>query len=108
MSGGSAVLCLLLLHTGAQGFGLLPGKSLNHLEITEKAILNATVRVCRALAQAEGTDFTLPVRIHFHQDIVPENSTSLLVMLGFDPDLCVGTTFHCRGCCCCLWSTTII
>eukprot|EP00064_Thunnus_orientalis_P014263 superscaffoldBa00002458_g14305 len=62
MSGGLAVLCLLLLHTGVQGFGLLPGNSLNHLEITERAILNATVQVCRALAQAEGTDFTFPAQ----------------------------------------------
>lgn len=81
MSGGLAVLCLLLLHTGVQGFGLLPGNSLNHLEITERAILNATVQVCRALAQAEGTDFTFPVRIHFHHDIVSENNTSLSTML---------------------------
>lgn len=65
-SSGLGVLCLLLLlHTGAQGFGILPGKSLNHLEITESAILNVTAHVCRALAQAEGTDFTFPVRIHF-------------------------------------------
>nr|XP_046266994.1 von Willebrand factor A domain-containing protein 7-like [Scatophagus argus] len=62
MSSGLAVLCLLLLHTGAQGFGILPGNSLNHLEITEKAILNTTVQVCRALAQAEGTDFTFPAQ----------------------------------------------
>ncbi|KAM7374447.1 hypothetical protein PAMP_007103 [Pampus punctatissimus] len=60
MSGCLAFLCLLLLHTGVWGFGLLPGKSLNHLEITEKAILNSTVQLCRALAQAEGTDFTFP------------------------------------------------
>ncbi|KAL7389903.1 hypothetical protein ABVT39_011750 [Epinephelus coioides] len=62
-SSGLAVLCLLLLlHTGAQGFGILPGKSLNHLEITESAILNVTAHVCRALAQAEGTDFTFPAQ----------------------------------------------
>ncbi|KAG8008012.1 von Willebrand factor A domain-containing protein 7 [Nibea albiflora] len=54
--------CLLLLNTGAQGFGILPGKSLNHLEITESAILNTTVQVCRALAQAEGTDFITPAQ----------------------------------------------
>ncbi|XP_041809022.1 von Willebrand factor A domain-containing protein 7-like [Chelmon rostratus] len=62
MSSGLAALCLLLLHTRAQGFGILPGDSLNHLEITERAILNVTVQVCRALAQAEGTDFTLPAQ----------------------------------------------
>ncbi|KAM3601821.1 uncharacterized protein V6R79_019411 [Siganus canaliculatus] len=60
MSSGLTALCLLLLHAGAQGFGILPGESLNHLEITERAILNVTVHVCRALAQAEGTDFTFP------------------------------------------------
>ncbi|KAM9348878.1 von Willebrand factor A domain-containing protein 7-like [Symphorus nematophorus] len=60
MSLGLAVLCLMLLHTGAQGFGILPGRSLNHLEITEKAILNTAVHVCHALAQAEGTDFAPP------------------------------------------------
>ncbi|XP_040907014.1 von Willebrand factor A domain-containing protein 7-like [Toxotes jaculatrix] len=62
MSSELTVLCLLLLHTGAHGFGILPGKSLNHLEITEMAILNTTVQVCRALAQAEGTDFTIPAQ----------------------------------------------
>lgn len=72
MSSALAVLFLLLLHTGAQGFGILPGKSLNHLEITESAILNATVQACRALAQAEGTDFTFPVRIHLNEVISPE------------------------------------
>uniref|UniRef100_A0A8D3BD82 von Willebrand factor A domain-containing protein 7-like n=1 Tax=Scophthalmus maximus TaxID=52904 RepID=A0A8D3BD82_SCOMX len=60
MSSQLAQLCLLLLHTGAHGFGILPGKSLSHLEITESAILNVSVQVCRALAQAEGTDFTFP------------------------------------------------
>ncbi|XP_074468125.1 von Willebrand factor A domain-containing protein 7-like [Sebastes fasciatus] len=60
MSSGLTALCLLLLHTGAHGFGILPGDSLSHLEITESAILNVTVQVCRALAQAEGTDFTPP------------------------------------------------
>ncbi|XP_071377847.1 von Willebrand factor A domain-containing protein 7-like [Centroberyx affinis] len=57
---GLAALCLLLLQTGALGFAILPGDSLNHLEITEKAILNATVQVCQKLAQAEGTVFTFP------------------------------------------------
>ncbi|XP_073335324.1 von Willebrand factor A domain-containing protein 7-like [Pagrus major] len=60
MSSGRAVLCVLLLLTGAQGFGILPGDSLNHLEITERAILDTAVQVCRALAQAEGTDFSFP------------------------------------------------
>ncbi|XP_051794025.1 von Willebrand factor A domain-containing protein 7-like [Acanthochromis polyacanthus] len=62
MPSGSALLCLLLLHTGAHGFGILPGKSESHLEITERAVLNATVQVCRAIAQAEGTDFTSPAQ----------------------------------------------
>ncbi|XP_071362021.1 von Willebrand factor A domain-containing protein 7-like [Trachinotus anak] len=60
MSSELAVLCLLLLHTGAHGFEILPGRALDHLEITESAILNTTVQVCRALAQAEGTDFIFP------------------------------------------------
>ncbi|KAK9536522.1 hypothetical protein VZT92_006296 [Zoarces viviparus] len=60
MSSGFAALCLLLLRTGALGFGVMPGKSQNHQEITEKAILNSTLQVCRALAQAEGTVFTFP------------------------------------------------
>lgn len=84
MSSGLAVLCLLLLHlhTGAQGFAILLGKSLNHQEITESAILNTTVQVCHALAQADGTDFTFPVRIHFSEVISPEIGTmSFLVML---------------------------
>ncbi|KAM8741550.1 von Willebrand factor A domain-containing protein 7-like [Acanthopagrus schlegelii] len=62
MSSGLAVLCLLLLLTGAQGFGILPGDSLNHLEITERAILDTAVQVCHALAQAEGTDFSFPTQ----------------------------------------------
>lgn len=67
MSSGWAVPCLLLAHllAGAHGFGILPGKSMSHMEITETAILNTTVQVCRALAQAEGADFTLPVRTYF-------------------------------------------
>ncbi|XP_076024338.1 von Willebrand factor A domain-containing protein 7-like [Genypterus blacodes] len=60
MSSTLATLCLLLLQTGAQGFGILPGKSLNHLEITEKAILKSAVQVCRSLALTEGTGFTTP------------------------------------------------
>lgn len=60
MSSGFTVLCVLLLLRGVQGFGILPGDSLSHLEITERALLNATVRACRALAQSEGTDFTPP------------------------------------------------
>lgn len=65
MSFGLTVPCLLLMHllSRAHGFGILPGKSMSHLEITEKAILNTTVHVCRALAQAEGTAFTSPVRV---------------------------------------------
>ncbi|XP_040006069.1 von Willebrand factor A domain-containing protein 7-like isoform X2 [Xiphias gladius] len=62
MSSGLAVWCLLLLPTGAHGFGILPGKSLNHLEITESAILDTAVRACRALAHADGAGFTSPAR----------------------------------------------
>lgn len=58
-----AVLSLVLvLSPGAEGFGILPGDSLNHLEITEAALLNATVYTCRAVAQAELTDFTFPAQ----------------------------------------------
>ncbi|KAM6911568.1 von Willebrand factor A domain-containing protein 7-like [Lycodopsis pacificus] len=62
MSSGFAALCLLLLRTGALGFEVMPGKPLNHQEITETAILKSTLQVCRALAQAEGTDFTFPAK----------------------------------------------
>lgn len=66
MSAGLAVLCLLLLQTGALGFQVIfGGGSLKHQDITERAILNVTVQACRALALAEGRDFTFPVRIRF-------------------------------------------
>jgi len=70
MPSGFAALCLLLLHTGALGFGILPGDSQNHQEITERAILSSTLQVCRTLAQAEGTDFTFPVRIPFNEVVL--------------------------------------
>ncbi|XP_023197671.1 von Willebrand factor A domain-containing protein 7-like [Xiphophorus maculatus] len=57
-----AVLCFLLLHIGAQAFEILPGGSLNHQEITEQAILNATVQACRSLALTEGTNFNYPAQ----------------------------------------------
>lgn len=63
MSPWLAAFGLLLLIPGALGFAILPGESLNHLEITERAILNATVQACRELAKAERADFTFPVRI---------------------------------------------
>ncbi|KAM6984482.1 von Willebrand factor A domain-containing protein 7-like [Tautogolabrus adspersus] len=56
------VLSLLILLTRTQGFGILPGDSLNHLEITERALLNVTVQVCHDLAAAEGADFTFPLK----------------------------------------------
>lgn len=62
VTGMLVAFCLLLFHTGTYGFGILPGKSLNHFEITENALLNTTVHVCRALALADGTAFTFPVR----------------------------------------------
>ncbi|XP_032390256.1 von Willebrand factor A domain-containing protein 7 isoform X1 [Etheostoma spectabile] len=60
-----AALCLLLLQTGAFGFGIklfniFRGDSLIHEDITERALLNVTVQACRALALAEGKDFTFP------------------------------------------------
>lgn len=61
MSPGPAALVLLLLCAGADGFGIVPSDSLNHQEITETALLEKTVEVCRALAQAEGTNFNAPV-----------------------------------------------
>lgn len=57
-----ALLCVVLLDTGALGFGILPGESQSHQEITEQAILNATVYACRHLAQADGTVFNFPPR----------------------------------------------
>lgn len=64
---GSAALCFLLLQTGAFGFqiyffgvGLWSSSSLTHETITQRAILNVTVQACRALARAEGKDFTFP------------------------------------------------
>lgn len=70
MSPSVVVLCLLVLHlhTGAKGFGILPGSSLNHQEITQRAILNTAVQVCHAMAQTQGTDFTFPVRTHSEID----------------------------------------
>ncbi|KAM9332568.1 von Willebrand factor A domain-containing protein 7-like [Pholidichthys leucotaenia] len=56
------VLHCLLLFAGASGFGILPDRSLSHLEITERAILNATVQICHAVARAEGADFTPPAQ----------------------------------------------
>ncbi|CAK6971423.1 von Willebrand factor A domain-containing protein 7-like [Scomber scombrus] len=56
---GLAALCLLLLQTGALGFEILGG-GVTHQKITERAILNATVQVCRAVATAEGKDFAFP------------------------------------------------
>ncbi|XP_051903526.1 von Willebrand factor A domain-containing protein 7-like [Hippocampus zosterae] len=60
MSPVLGLLGVLLLQSGARGFGILPGDSKSHQEITEEAILNVTVQVCRALAEAEGNDFDLP------------------------------------------------
>lgn len=62
MSPVLGLLGVLLLQSAAQGFGILPGNSKSHQEMTEEAILNVTVQVCRALAEAEGNDFALPVR----------------------------------------------
>ncbi|XP_033995611.1 LOW QUALITY PROTEIN: von Willebrand factor A domain-containing protein 7-like [Trematomus bernacchii] len=64
---GLAALWFLLLQTGAFGFdiyffgvGLWSSSSETHEDITQRAILNATVQACRALARAEGKDFTFP------------------------------------------------
>uniref|UniRef100_A0A3B3DEG2 von Willebrand factor A domain containing 11 n=3 Tax=Oryzias melastigma TaxID=30732 RepID=A0A3B3DEG2_ORYME len=55
---------LLNLQSGALGFGINPfsGDSFNHQTITERALLNVTAQVCRALALAEGKDFTFPAQ----------------------------------------------
>ncbi|XP_035998882.1 von Willebrand factor A domain-containing protein 7-like [Fundulus heteroclitus] len=65
---GLAVLCFLLLQPGVYGFGIYPRfindllykGSLNHQDITERAILNVTAQVCRSLALSEGKDFSFP------------------------------------------------
>ncbi|CAL8402247.1 unnamed protein product [Boreogadus saida] len=54
------VVCCVLLNAGALGFAILPGSSLNHQEITEEAILSATLLACRDIAQSVGTVFTFP------------------------------------------------
>ncbi|CAL8363112.1 unnamed protein product [Lota lota] len=54
-----SVLCLVFL-TGAVAFKIDDGPSRTHQDITKTAILDATVRTCRSLAEAEGRDFTLP------------------------------------------------
>lgn len=74
-------LLLLLLLPGALGFGILPGKSLSHLEITERAILNVTAQVCRALAQAEGADFSFPVRVHLQLVLTPRTNSFIRVII---------------------------
>ncbi|KAI3373209.1 hypothetical protein L3Q82_006518 [Scortum barcoo] len=53
-----------LVQNGALGFGIgvFGGDSLTHQDITERAILNSTVQACRALAMAEGKDFTFPLQ----------------------------------------------
>ncbi|XP_060942358.1 von Willebrand factor A domain-containing protein 7-like [Limanda limanda] len=59
--GWLAALCLVLLQTGAHGFDIFDGISLNHQEITESAILETTLDVCRAVVQAAGKKFTPPI-----------------------------------------------
>ncbi|XP_060942362.1 von Willebrand factor A domain-containing protein 7-like [Limanda limanda] len=59
--GWLAALCLVLLQTWAHGFGIFGGDSLNHQEITESAILETTLDVCRAVVQAAGKKFTPPI-----------------------------------------------
>ncbi|KAM4726270.1 LOW QUALITY PROTEIN: von Willebrand factor A domain-containing protein 7-like [Anableps anableps] len=57
---GLAVLYFLLLQTGVHTFGIFKGESLSHQVITERAILNVTMQVCRSLALSEGRDFPSP------------------------------------------------
>ncbi|XP_061755101.1 von Willebrand factor A domain-containing protein 7-like [Nerophis ophidion] len=63
------VLGFFLLLNGARGFGILPGDSQSHLDITDTAILNATVQVCRALAETEGNVFTTPAQPFTVRDV---------------------------------------
>uniref|UniRef100_A0A3B5QJN2 von Willebrand factor A domain-containing protein 7-like n=1 Tax=Xiphophorus maculatus TaxID=8083 RepID=A0A3B5QJN2_XIPMA len=62
-----AVLCFLLLQTGVEGFKIsnfvlnfFNGGSFTHEVITERAILNVTLQVCRALALSQGKTFSFP------------------------------------------------
>uniref|UniRef100_A0A665WKR4 VWFA domain-containing protein n=1 Tax=Echeneis naucrates TaxID=173247 RepID=A0A665WKR4_ECHNA len=74
-----AALCVLLLQTGAHGFGLGNGKSLNHQEITERGILNTVVEVCRAVALAEDRYFLYPPK--------PFNAESVAAACGASKSL---------------------
>lgn len=56
-----SVLSLLVLLTGSAAFKITKGLSVDHLEITETALLDATLRACRSLADAEGREFVPPV-----------------------------------------------
>ncbi|XP_034461474.1 von Willebrand factor A domain-containing protein 7-like [Hippoglossus hippoglossus] len=60
--GWLAALCLVLLQTGAHAFDIFDGDSLNHQEITERAILETTLGVCRDVALAAGKKFTSPTQ----------------------------------------------
>ncbi|KAJ3588635.1 hypothetical protein NHX12_009489 [Muraenolepis orangiensis] len=61
-SGCWGVLSLLLLLAGTAAFKINRGPSVNHLEITERAILDVTVQTCRTMAEQEGRDFVPPPR----------------------------------------------
>ncbi|CAN9493256.1 unnamed protein product [Ophioblennius macclurei] len=65
---GFVAWSVLLLLATVDGFGILPGESLSHLEITERALLDATLQACRAVAQSEGTNFSPP-----SGEFTPEN-----------------------------------
>ncbi|KAJ8372224.1 hypothetical protein AAFF_G00293430, partial [Aldrovandia affinis] len=59
------VLLLALALPGSQSFQPLSlfGRSITHRQITETAILQKTTEVCRAVATAEGREFTEPRRL---------------------------------------------
>ena len=83
MSLGSVALCLLLMQTGVYGFEIelnlefvinlgiqliidffrSEAANQKHEHITQRAILNTTLQACRALALADGTDFSFPVSV---------------------------------------------
>ncbi|XP_055082969.1 von Willebrand factor A domain-containing protein 7-like isoform X3 [Periophthalmus magnuspinnatus] len=57
---GLFLLTLMSLLPRVTGFTIIKSSSWSHQEITKRAILNVTTLACRAVAEAEGLDFTFP------------------------------------------------
>ncbi|XP_033834539.1 von Willebrand factor A domain-containing protein 7-like [Periophthalmus magnuspinnatus] len=57
---GLFLLTLMSLLSGVTAFKIIKSPLWSHQEITERAILNVTTHACRAVAEAEGLDFTFP------------------------------------------------